>query len=119
MGNTCLPNIGPRQRRHRLIVGVFAALAGVLALTLLLATESPRMARLLAVLPFWAGALGLLQYHERTCVALASRGLCDLGAGLERLSPDETTSVRTQARRVHRRALWATVAYAVVALALP
>jgi len=119
MSETCLPNIGPRQRRRRLVVGVLGALAAVAALTALLATETPRLARLLAVLPFWAGALGFLQYHERTCVALAARGLRDLGAGLERLRREEVSSVRNQARRVHRRALWATLAYALVALALP
>lgn len=50
---------------------------------------------------------------------LASRGLRDLGAGLERLAPDESAPVREQARRVHRRALLATLVYAAVTLLLP
>lgn len=65
-GAACVPNIGPRQRRRRLVVGVGAVVASVVVLTALLATDTPRAARLLAALPFWAGALGFLQYRERT-----------------------------------------------------
>jgi len=65
-GQACIPNIGARQRRHRLTVGLLAAAASVIALGALLATDTPRLARLLAVLPFWAGALGILQHREKT-----------------------------------------------------
>lgn len=65
-GAACVPNIGPRQRRRRLVVGVAAIVASVVALGLLLATDSPRVARLLAALPFWSGALGILQHREKT-----------------------------------------------------
>lgn len=65
-GQACTPNIGPRQRRRRLAVGVAAAAASVAALSVLLATDTPRAARLLAALPFWAGALGFLQHREKT-----------------------------------------------------
>lgn len=61
-----IPNIGARQRRYRLVVGLVAAAASVLALGTLLGTGAPRIARLLAALPFWAGALGLLQHREKT-----------------------------------------------------
>lgn len=65
-GEVCIANIGARQRRRRLGGGLVAALASVLALGLLLGTDAPRPARLLAVLPFWAGALGILQHREKT-----------------------------------------------------
>lgn len=65
-GEEHVPNIGGRARRQRLLTGVAAAAASVVALGLLLATDTPRVARLLAALPFWAGALGFLQYRERT-----------------------------------------------------
>ncbi|GMV05920.1 MAG: hypothetical protein AMXMBFR53_21970 [Gemmatimonadota bacterium] len=50
---------------------------------------------------------------------LASRGLRDMGEGLERLAPDDLVKVREQARRVHRRALMASLVYAAVTLLLP
>lgn len=65
-GPTCIANIGPRQRRKRLLMGVAATVASVVALGLLLATGAPRVARLLAALPFWSGALGILQHREKT-----------------------------------------------------
>lgn len=52
-------------------------------------------------------------------MALASRGLRDMGEGLERLDQAEREQVRRQARRVHQRALAAAVAYAAAAYLLP
>lgn len=50
---------------------------------------------------------------------LASRGLRDLGNGLERLDTDDLLAVRSQARSIHRRALVATLAYTAAALLTP
>lgn len=52
-------------------------------------------------------------------MALASRGLRDMDGGLERLAAEDLAPVRAQARRVHVRALAATLAYAVVSLLIP
>jgi len=52
-------------------------------------------------------------------VALASRGLRDMGEGMERLASEELAAVRAQARRVHARALLAAAVYAVVTQLLP
>lgn len=52
-------------------------------------------------------------------MALASRGLRDMDAGPERQAREELAAVRRQARRVHLRALAATLAYITVTLALP
>lgn len=52
-------------------------------------------------------------------MALASRGLRDLGSGLEQLAAGDLAPVRAQARRVHRRALLAAAAFAAAVLLLP
>ena len=65
-GTVCIANIGPRQRLRRLATGAVGALAGATLLAVLLAVEAPRAARLLVALPFWAGALGILQHREKT-----------------------------------------------------
>lgn len=60
------PNIGPRERRKRLAVGVVSlavALAGLAALLLL---EADRGWRLLLVLPLWGATLGFYQHREKT-----------------------------------------------------
>jgi hypothetical protein len=115
----CTPNIGLRQRRWRLVGGALATLAGATLLAALVATDAPRWSRVLVALPFWAGAIGILQHKERTCVHLASRGLRDLGDGLERMDGEELLAVREQARSIHRRAFVATVVYTVAALLIP
>ncbi len=52
-------------------------------------------------------------------MALASRGLRDMGSGLEPLGAGDLDLVRAQARRVHRRAMLATLAFAAAVLLLP
>jgi len=65
-GVACTPNIGLKQRRIRLVVGALATLCGATLLAALLATDAPRVARLLVALPFWAGAVGILQHRDKT-----------------------------------------------------
>ncbi|MHB1193460.1 MAG: hypothetical protein ACYC6F_10480 [Longimicrobiales bacterium] len=62
----CFANIGQRQRRQRLLFGLVAVAAAAVILGGLLGTGAPRAVRLLAAIPFWAGALGFLQHREKT-----------------------------------------------------
>ncbi|NJD17965.1 MAG: hypothetical protein FIA95_01585 [Gemmatimonadetes bacterium] len=62
----CVANIGPRQRRQRLVFGVVAFAASAVILAGLLAAGAPVPARLLSAVPFWAGMLGFLQHREKT-----------------------------------------------------
>jgi fatty acid desaturase len=59
-------NIGPRERRRRLLTGVVMLAAGVALIGALAALGVGRGWRLLAALPFWAGMLGLFQAKEET-----------------------------------------------------
>jgi len=61
-----LANIGPRERRRRLIAGVAALVAAGSGLAALIALGVPRVWRVALVLPFWFGALGLAQARGRT-----------------------------------------------------
>ena len=59
-------NIGPGERRKRLLMGVtMLAVGASLALTLIL-IGAPRQWRLTLFLPFWMGALGFFQAREKT-----------------------------------------------------
>lgn len=62
----CIVNIGPRERRRRMIFGAVLLVAGVGALALLVRFQVDRYYRLLVFLPFWAGAMGVLQAREKT-----------------------------------------------------
>ncbi len=61
-----MSNLSPRGRQRRLALGVAGLGAGALLLVLLVAADAPRAWRLATVLPFWAGALGLLQARAAT-----------------------------------------------------
>ncbi len=65
-GPVCIPNIGPNERRRRLRVGMVGMLAGAALLAVLLALGIPRWWRMLVFLPFWVGALGILQHRGKT-----------------------------------------------------
>jgi hypothetical protein len=61
-----IANIGPHGRRQRRIRGLWLLAVGLLAVGgFILVGRAPAWT-LLAFIPFWLGALGLLQSLERT-----------------------------------------------------
>jgi len=115
----CVPNIGPRERRRRLVGGVFLLLVTACVAGCLIWFEAPRPWRLLVFLPAWAAAIGFFQVSEQTCVALAARGLRNMDQGDQEIAdPQELERVRAQSRQVYLRAtLSAAVAAILLALA--
>ena len=64
--SVCIPNIGPRERRRRRIVGIaMFAIAVIVAGGLMLA-GAPRAWRLFMLFPAWVGSTGLFQAREKT-----------------------------------------------------
>jgi hypothetical protein len=59
-------NIGPGQRRRRLLMGVGGLAAGVGLVAALIALRASPGWLLLAFVPFLAGMLGLVQAREHT-----------------------------------------------------
>lgn len=59
-------NITSHGRRRRLTFGVIFLLVGLAAYAGLLAGGQPRPWRALLFLPFWLGALGILQARAKT-----------------------------------------------------
>lgn len=62
----CIVNIGPLERRKRMRFGAVVLIAGAGLAALLVGLQADRLWRLLLFLPFWAGALGILQAREKT-----------------------------------------------------
>ena len=116
----CTPNIGPRERQRRLVVGIVMLGIAITLAAVLVLFGAPRVWRLLVVLPAWVAGIGLFQVKEQTCVALAARGLRNLDHGDERIvDAIELQHVRTQARRVHLEAAAFAVAIVVAVMLLP
>ena len=59
-------NIGPKESRKRLIMGVIMLAVGIGVGTALIFTDLNRWWRIGLFLPFWMGALGLFQAKEKT-----------------------------------------------------
>ena len=118
--SVCLANIGPRERRRRVSVGVASLVVGALVVALLTAFPVSRAWRLLAFLPLWVGALGIFQAQQRTCVALVARGQKNMDEGPQTITNQaELQQLKAQARAVHLRALALAVFLSAVALSVP
>ncbi|GIV83117.1 MAG: hypothetical protein KatS3mg052_0124 [Candidatus Roseilinea sp.] len=81
-------NIGPQERQKRLIIGIAGMTVGVIAFVLMRAAAAPWWVNL-ALLPiFFAGATGVIQWREKTCVAFARRGVRNLDSGIEAIEDE-------------------------------
>jgi hypothetical protein len=113
-------NIGPREQRKRRVMGIAALGAAALLALALVTVEAPRLFRLLLFFPVWMAALGLFQAREKTCIALAARGTCNLDQGEEAIDDERRAAeFRAIARRINRRALMTAAVATLVALAFP
>jgi hypothetical protein len=113
-------NIGPRERRKRRVMGYVSLGVGVAVAFLLVVLDAPRPARAMVFFPIWMAGLGLLQAREKTCIALAARGLRNLDSGEERVANAKLeTQLRETARRINRRALLTAVAITIVTIVFP
>ena len=120
MSNICIPNIGPRERRRRLVVGiVMFAIAFAVAVALVLA-GAPRAWRIFVLFPVWVGSMGLFQVKEKTCVALAARGLRNLDTGDQPIvDAIELQQVRAQSRKVHIQSAVVAIVVTLVVVVMP
>lgn len=64
--NVFVPNIGLRERRKRLLVGVVGFVVGIVALALFVVFSVDRWWRLALILPFWVAGIGFFQHREKT-----------------------------------------------------
>lgn len=61
-----VPNLGERQRRHRLIFGALGLVAAVATAAVLAAVDASVAARVIVAVPLYMAALGFLQYRKKT-----------------------------------------------------
>jgi hypothetical protein len=59
-------NLGAGGRRHRLLMGIAFTAIAVIGGAALVAAGLPRGTRVLLAIPFYLGAVGLLQYRDHT-----------------------------------------------------
>jgi hypothetical protein len=66
VAQSCIANIGPRERRKRLVFGVLALTLSVVISAVFVLKGVPRIWRLSLFVPLFAGALGFFQSRDRT-----------------------------------------------------
>jgi hypothetical protein len=64
--SVCIANIGPRERRKRLMFGIVALAASVVISFLFVFYRVQPMLRLPLFVPLYLGALGFFQARDRT-----------------------------------------------------
>ncbi|HST22131.1 MAG TPA: hypothetical protein VLR90_13490 [Blastocatellia bacterium] len=113
-------NIGPREQFKRRLLGKVALIASVALTFVLIAYGAPRLVRLVIFFPLWMAALGYFQAREKTCIALAARGTCDMDAGEQKIEdPARKAKLREKARKIHLRALIMAIVLTLLILAFP
>jgi hypothetical protein len=113
-------NIGPREQRKRRLLGIVSLTVGVGAAFVLVVYGAPRWSRLVVFFPVWMAGLGLLQARDKTCIALAARGTCNMDSGEVSLKDEDSIEqLRAIARRINRRAFYTAAFITLVALAFP
>jgi hypothetical protein len=62
----CIANIGPRERRKRLLFGIAALAVSIMISFLFVFAGVPPLLRLPLFIPLFVGALGFYQARDRT-----------------------------------------------------
>ena len=109
-------NIGARERRMRLWLGIGQFIVADGVLVLLIASGAPRGYRALLGVLWGLGALGIFQAQQRTCVALAARGERSLEGVVAPLPEAERDAIRRQATSVYIRSFVTAAALTLVSL---
>jgi hypothetical protein len=115
---TCF-NLGPRERQKRLALGVMGIAVGVVAFLMLRASLAPWWGYLVLMPFFTAGAVGLIQWRERTCIAYARQGVRNIDRGMEPIADEaEKRALRARAAVIQQRAVLVGVAATLLAIGL-
>ena len=115
-----LINIGPRERLKRRIFGLVGLAVGVSFAFAMIVLQVSKLPRTLVFFPFWIAGLGLLQAHDKVCIALAADGKCNMDGGEKEIADASAIAdLKVKARRINRKALITALAATVVTILFP
>src|SRR5256885_1731646 len=114
-----LANIGPRGQRRRRMAGLIGVALTAALIVALYQIDASRWWRLAGFPLIWFGALGMMQAHAQTCVALAARRTCDADLADRGLTDADAEILAGRGRTILRRATIVAAATTLLLLALP
>jgi hypothetical protein len=112
-------NIGPAERRKRLVFGVVELALTLGLLVFFITSGKPRALRLALFVPWLFGAIGVFQALESTCVALVARNERNLDSGVEPMPEAERDAIKRRARKVYVESIAAAALATLASLLLP
>lgn len=119
-----MANIGPSQRRLRMVLGIATLALGAAAAALLIAGGADLSWRLLLAIPFATGAMTYLEGRRGVCPLTAERGrrnlISLLSAGGERIADRGTVArLRQRGRRLSLGGTLIGLALTAAVMAIP
>lgn len=120
VGEVCIANISPMERRKRLNIGLFTFAVALVILAVLMVSGADRLWRLPLLPVFWGATIGYFQWRDKTCIGLAKMNARHTGEEKEMIEDAaELAQIQRQARRVQIKALIAAIPLTLIALLLP
>ncbi len=80
-----LKNIGPKERRLRLILGIFMFIFSIALGLYFCLNEQPTLIRLAVFIPFFFAYMALFQAQSHICVVHGFKGTCHIDAGPQKV----------------------------------
>jgi hypothetical protein len=112
-------NLAERGVRRRQTMGIIWLVISIVAAGSMILLNSARAWRLVLVIPFALAAVGLLQAHERTCVALGMAGKRENPDGTySKIPADECPAIDRKVRSIMVRVMLIAVAATALVWAL-
>lgn len=104
-------NIGPKEQRKRLALGMGMFFVGGAMILFFLLNPAPRLWRSALFIPVFLGALGLIQSRKKTCVLLAERCVSHPDSGEKKIKdPELAKHLKARGKDILFDALlWATL----------
>jgi hypothetical protein len=116
----CPINIGPKQRRMRLIAGVVTLVVAVVIGGLMAALGQPWFVRLAVGIPLWFAVLNAFQVATKTCVHLAAKGQVNLDQGAEEVQDQLVAQeLRRRARGIYLKTTLVSLVLTLIFAFLP
>lgn len=113
-------NIGTKGSTMRYSMGTAMMVIGAIACVVMYFTGISRWWRLLLLLPFYNGFLGLGQGYRRICVAMAGQGFKKINGSLEKvMNPELAAKIKKRANMIILLSAVLTAALTALCLLIP
>lgn len=114
-----IPNLGPRECRKRLLIGIVMLVLSIALLLLFVQAGISRSLRTVIFIPNFIAMLGFFQTRNKTCVILSAMNVRNMDHGNEKIKdPVLAQKIRRQAERIYFHSALAAASITVIWLVI-